>query len=125
MILEGKNKVYKIDDSYFHCGTAITMNLIGGKWKTIILWYLRKGPRRFSELKRLIPDITEKTLSVQLRSLTSDGLIDRKVKGRKPPIMVHYELTDLGSSLIPVIQGITEWGINFGNNNGEIVEITK
>ncbi len=123
MIVEGKNKAYEINKNIYHCGTAITMSLIGGKWKTIILWYLRHGSTRFSELKRLIPDITEKTLSVQLKSLQADDLITRKVFGTKPPVRVQYTLTPLGKSLIPVIEHITNWGIAFGNEVGEIIDI--
>ncbi|MCL4151156.1 UNVERIFIED_CONTAM: hypothetical protein GTU68_036378 [Idotea baltica] len=99
------------------------MNLIGGKWKCIILWYLRNGKTRFSDLKRMIPDITEKTLSLQLKALQKDELITRKVYGNKPPLKVEYGLSTLGKSLVPVIAGITEWGIDYGKKNGAIIRI--
>lgn len=123
MILDGEEKVYLIKDETFHCGTAVGFRFIGGKWKSVILWYLRKGKLRFSEIKRLIPDITDKMLSIQLSSLEADGLLLRKKYGEKPPFKVEYSLTVLGNSLIPVIQSITEWGIQYAENNGELVGI--
>ena len=125
MILNGENKVYNIQGEVYHCGTAITMGLIGGKWKCIMLWYLRHGKLRFSELKRMIPDITEKTLSLQLKSLQKDGLINRKVHGKKPPLKVEYDLSPIGKSLIPVIDEITKWGIDYGEKFGAIISSTK
>ncbi len=123
MILEGKRKAYKINDRIYHCGTDVTMSFIGGKWKCVVLWYLRNGSLRFSELKRLIPDITEKMLSLQLKSLAEDSLIERHSVGEKAPFFVHYHLTEFGMSLIPVIEVITQWGIKLGNNEGEIIEV--
>ena len=79
MIIKGKNVAYKLQGKIYHCAMDITMDYIGGKWKTVVLWYLKNGTHRFAELKRLIPDITEKMLSIQLRNLEKDGLIKRKV----------------------------------------------
>lgn len=123
MIVEGKHKAYKIDDRIYHCGTDITMSFIGGKWKCVVLWYLRNGSRRFSELKRLIPDITEKMLSIQLKSLQEDDLIERHSFGQKAPFRVQYQLTGFGESLIPVIEAITNWGIALGNHKGTIIDL--
>lgn len=123
MIVEGKHKAYKINEHIYHCGTDITMSYIGGKWKCVVLWYLRNGSLRFSELKRLIPDITEKMLSIQLKSLQKDDLIERRSFGKKAPFRVQYYLTDFGESLIPVIEAITNWGIELGNNKGTIIDI--
>ncbi len=123
MILEGKHKAYKVDDRVYHCGTDITMSYIGGKWKCVVLWYLRNGTLRFSELKRLIPDITEKMLSIQLKSLTDDGLIERQSFGTKAPFRVQYQLTKFGASLIPVIEVITNWGIELGNTKGKLIDV--
>jgi DNA-binding HxlR family transcriptional regulator len=125
MIVNGKQKVYKLKKETFHCGTAITMRFIGGKWKCIILWYLRNEPKRFSELKKLIPDITEKMLSLQLKALQKDKLIKRKVYGKKPPIKVVYSLTDFGKSLLPTVEAITNWGIHLGETKGELIDIIK
>ncbi len=124
MIVDGKQKGYEIDSAIFHCGTSVTMGLIGGKWKCIILWYLRHGPTRFSNLKRLIPDITEKMLSLQLKALQADGFVHREVLGKKPPLVVHYSLTEFGESLLPVIKHITDWGIRYAEAHGKIIDIT-
>ncbi|MCB0397554.1 MAG: helix-turn-helix transcriptional regulator [Flavobacteriales bacterium] len=123
MILDDKKKVYKIDDRVFHCGTAVTFHFFGGKWKSVILWYLRHGVLRFSEIKKLIPDITDKMLSIQLSALESDQLVKRKTHGTKPPYRVEYALTDVGRSLIPVIEAITKWGIDYAERNGELVTL--
>ena len=125
MILDDEQKVYRIDNEIFHCGTAIGFHFIGGKWKSIILWYLRRGKLRFSEIKRLIPDITDKMLSIQLAALEDDGLLIRKKHGEKPPFKVEYSLTKLGKSLLPIIQMITEWGIAYGEKNGELIEVAE
>lgn len=116
-----KEQYYKIDDELFHCGTAVTMHFIGGKWKSIILWYLRNGTLRFSAIKRLIPDITDKMLSLQLTALESDQLINRVKYGSKPPFKVEYSLTKSGYSLIPILESITKWGIKYAEKNGEIL----
>ena len=121
MIVDGKAMAYTIDGELFHCGTNVTLHFIGGKWKSIILWYLRKGPKRFSELKRLMPDITEKMLSIQLKALQEDQLIERQVFGIKPPNRVEYSLSDFGETFIPVVQKITEWGIQYAERNGQLI----
>lgn len=123
MIIDGKNKAYRLNDNLYHCALDITMNYIGGKWKCVVLWYLRNKTLRFSEIKQRIPDITEKMLSLQLRALEADGIIKRKVFGEKPPIRVEYELTDFGKTLVPVIEAIASWGRNLGDTEGEMVDI--
>ena len=125
MILDNKEQVYRINDDIFHCGTAVGFSFIGGKWKSIILWYLRHGKLRFSELKRLIPDVTDKMLSIQLTALENSNLVMRKKFGKKPPFRVEYSLTELGESLIPIIQMITEWGIAYAEKNGELIDYKK
>jgi DNA-binding HxlR family transcriptional regulator len=74
MIIKEKNMAYKIDAKLYHCAMDITLDYIGGKWKTVVLWYLKNGTLRFAELKKLIPDITEKMLSLQLRALEADWI---------------------------------------------------
>ncbi|WP_353777893.1 winged helix-turn-helix transcriptional regulator [Winogradskyella sp. 3972H.M.0a.05] len=123
MIIEGEHKAYKINDSIYHCGTSLTMSFIGGKWKCVVLWYLRNGALRFSELNRLSPYITEKMLSIQLKSLQEDGLIERTSYGKKAPYRVHYNLTSFGETLIPVIEVITRWGIELATSKGEVVDV--
>jgi DNA-binding HxlR family transcriptional regulator len=90
-----------------------------------VLWYLKNGTHRFAELKKLIPDITEKMLSIQLKAMEADGLIKRKVYGTKPPIRVEYSLTEFGKSLIDTLNVIAKWGRNLGDAKGELVEFPK
>ncbi|MBK1439423.1 winged helix-turn-helix transcriptional regulator [Parapedobacter sp. ISTM3] len=86
------------------------MRFIGGKWKAVILIYLVDGSKRYNELRKLMPTITERTLGLQLKQLEADGLIDRKVYTTKPPLMVEYSLTEFGKSLAPVLREIARWG---------------
>jgi len=123
MVVDGKSKAYKIDDKLFHCALDITMNYIGGKWKCVVLWYLKSETLRFSEIKKRIPDITEKMLSLQLKALEADGIIQRKVYGDKPPIRVEYSLTEFGKSLVPVINTIASWGRKLGESRGKIIDL--
>lgn len=94
----------------YPCQVSMVMDIIGGKWKCIILYYLKDEQKRFSELLRDMPDITERTLSLQLKKLETDGLISRDVYGSKPPIKVIYTLTELGLSFKPVLESISIWG---------------
>lgn len=80
------------------------------KWKAVILYHLIDGAKRYNELRKLIPTITERTLSLQLKQLEEDHIIDRKVFTEKPPLMVEYNLTDFGKTLLPVLEAITDWG---------------
>ncbi|MBX2944115.1 MAG: helix-turn-helix transcriptional regulator [Cyclobacteriaceae bacterium] len=105
----------------FHCAMDVTMHYIGGKWKTVVLWYLRKDKKRFSELKRLIPNITEKMLSLQLKNLEKDGIIGRKLYPEVPP-KVEYFLTDFGKSLIPMMEEIARWGRNLAKVKGKVID---
>ena len=123
MIINGKNLAFRLEGETFHCALDITMRYIGGKWKGVVLWYLKNSTLRFGELKQRIPDITEKMLSLQLRALEADGLIKREVYGEKPPIRVEYSLTAFGKSLIPAINELAKWGRKLGEGEGEIVEL--
>jgi DNA-binding HxlR family transcriptional regulator len=86
-----------------------TLSVLGGKWKILILWHLKDQPRRFSELKRLMPKITEKMLIQQLRELESDHIVNRTVYSETPP-RVEYSFTDYGRTLEPVLQALCNWG---------------
>jgi DNA-binding HxlR family transcriptional regulator len=86
------------------------MGYIGGKWKTVILFYLIEGPLRYSELRRKMEGVTERTLSLQLQKLEEDKVIRRKVYTSKPPLKVEYSLTEFGQTLIPVLEAIANWG---------------
>ncbi len=92
------------------CTVTITLSVMGGKWKAIILWHLVKETRRFSEIKHLIPAITQKMLTQQLRELEDDGLIRRHIYAEVPP-RVEYSLTDFGRTLIPLLNMMAQWGL--------------
>lgn len=92
------------------CPVNFTLELIGGRWKTLILFNLQKKAMRFSELKRALPGVTEKMLTQQLRELEADNLLTRTVYAEVPP-RVEYSLTDLGKSLWPVMDNIAQWGL--------------
>jgi len=92
------------------CPITYVMNKIGGHWKCIILYYLMSGPKRYSELKKLIPAITEKMLAQHLKQLKEDNLIAKKVEQEMPPITI-YSLTPSGEALSPVLMAMADWGI--------------
>ncbi len=94
----------------YPCCASLTMGIIGGKWKTVILFHLMNEKLRYNELRKSMPTVTERTLSLQLKALEEDGLINRKVYTSKPPLKVEYSLTDFGRTLIPLIQSIADWG---------------
>lgn len=102
--------MHTFNGTKYPCCTSLTMGLIGGKWKTVILYYLKDKTLRYNELRKEMPTVTERTLSLQLKKLEEDGIIKRKVYVSKPPLKVEYSLTDLGKTLIPVIEAIADWG---------------
>jgi DNA-binding HxlR family transcriptional regulator len=103
----------RVFDKPFNCEKEMTLSIIGGKWKMIILWHLGKqGTKRFSELKALIPNITQKMLVNQLRELEEDEIVERKVYNVVPP-KVEYSLTEHGKSLMPILELMYEWGKNY------------
>jgi DNA-binding HxlR family transcriptional regulator len=91
------------------CPVTNTMAVIGGKWKPIIMWIIRDGSKRFGEIKKLIPAITQKMLTQQLRELEFDGIIHREIYAVVPP-KVEYSLTELGHTLVPILDAMAEWG---------------
>lgn len=94
------------------CPVKTTASLIGSKWKTMIIYHLLVGTKRFGELKNHIGDISQKVLTQNLRDMENDGLITRKVFAEVPP-RVEYSLTDTGRSLHPVIKAMNIWGIDY------------
>ena len=109
---EFKGKVKNIQDTPF----GYTVSLIGGKWKMVIIYLLAENRTvRFNDLKRQIGAITYKTLSSQLKELEADGLVIRKEYPQIPP-KVEYSLTDKAETLLPVLEGLCEWGTKNQNN---------
>lgn len=109
----------KIKNSYI-CSLGLTIDLIGGKWKLIILWYLIDNTKRFTELRRLIPTITQKILTEQLKELEINHIISRKVYPTVPP-KVEYSLTSYGKSLIPIINRLCDWTESYAEENNIIL----
>jgi DNA-binding HxlR family transcriptional regulator len=91
------------------CSVEATISLIDGKWKCVILFHLLGGTLRFNELRRRVPEVTQRMLTNQLRELEADGLIVRKVYPQVPP-KVEYSISPLGRSLEPVLLGLKDWG---------------
>lgn len=95
----------------YNIGVEATMRIIGGKWKPIILCHLKHGTMRTGQLRRAIPNITQKMLTQQLRELEDDGIITRKVYNQIPP-KVEYSLTEYGHSLNKILEDLCVWGEN-------------
>lgn len=124
--------------TYEECPITVTLNIIGGKWKPVILWNLSDGPLRFSELKKSIPAINQMTLTKQLRELERDGMILRNVYA-EVPARVEYSLTKTGMSVMPVLVSLLLWGVEYCRSgskgtieypvdlqfNGDFAEIKK
>ncbi|MFB0843176.1 winged helix-turn-helix transcriptional regulator [Paenibacillus oleatilyticus] len=94
------------------CPVETTLDVIGGKWKGIILYQLLDGTKRFNEFRRLNPGITQFMLTLQLRELERDGIIHREIYKEVPP-RVEYSLTDFGRTLEPVIMSMKTWGESY------------
>ena len=113
--------MYQFKGKEYPCCASLTMGIIGGKWKTVILFHLIDGTLRYNELRKEMPTVTERTLSLQLKNLEEDGIVKRKVYTSKPPLKVEYSLTDFGKTLIPLIKSIAEWGVSVVEQNGATV----
>lgn len=107
------------EKSYFGCPTEAALDAIGGKWKGMILYHLSHGTKRFSELQRLIPAVSQRMLTAQLRQLEADQIIHREVYPEVPP-KVEYSLTDFGQALEPVLRSLQNWGVAYLEKLDEI-----
>jgi DNA-binding HxlR family transcriptional regulator len=107
----------------YECPLALALEIIGGKWKALVLYHLRKGKLRTNEIKRRLPDITQKMLTQQLRELERDGLVRREVFDTVPP-KVEYSLTELGETVKPALLALCSWGYvyaEYKSPHGEII----
>ncbi|MEO1436050.1 MAG: helix-turn-helix domain-containing protein [Bacteroidota bacterium] len=103
--------MFNVKGKAYPCCMSVTMGIVGGKWKTVILFHLMEhGTLRYNELRKKMSTVTEKTLSLQLKQLQKDGIISRKVYSTKPPLKVEYTLTKTGETLIPLLKAIEDWG---------------
>ncbi|WP_409276167.1 winged helix-turn-helix transcriptional regulator [Neobacillus sp. SCS-31] len=96
------------------CPLETIIHVLGGKWKPMILWQLIQSKKRFSDLEKLIPDVSQKMLSQHLRDLEQEGIIARTVYPTVPP-KVEYSLTEYGKTLIPVAESMCAWGEKHNN----------
>ena len=101
----------------YYCPVKLTTDVIGGKWKPLILFYLEDGSKRFGELRKLIPGMTKKMLTQHLRDLERDEIIRRKVYAVVPP-KVEYSLTKHGESLKPILKLMSAWGTRHRKRDG-------
>ena len=106
-----------LGEKSFNCEKELTLSIIGGKWKMLILWHLGKeGTKRFGELKNLMPGITQRMLVTQLRELEEHLIVHREIYPVVPP-KVEYSLTDQGRTLIPILDSMYEWGKDYMENH--------
>ena len=124
MKINNKEVIVEINGQKFHCAMDVTMNYFGGKWKTVVLWYLKGEKKRFAELKKLIPQVSDRMLSITLKQLEDDGLITRAVFSTKPPLRVEYSLTEFGDSCIPMLNEIAKWGRMVAKTKGKTIELS-
>ncbi len=107
-----KNCGFVVNNQTYQCAFQVAIDILDGKWKGLILWYLMQGPKRNSELRRLIPPITQKMLTQKLRQLEEEGIVIRTVYPVVPP-KVDYRLTGQGERLKPVLELLYEWGTDY------------
>jgi DNA-binding HxlR family transcriptional regulator len=96
----------------YGCAVEVTLAVMGGKWKPVILYQLLGGPRRFGELRKTVGGATQRSLTLQLRELETDGIVHRQVFAEVPP-RVEYSLTEYGRTLAPVLDAMKAWGQSF------------
>lgn len=101
-----------------NCPMGVIIDILSGKWKLYILWHLSRNAVRFNELQKLLPDITQKILTMQLRQLERDNVIYRKVYPEVPP-KVEYGLTEIGESLKPILTSMCRWGKDYQKKMSE------
>ncbi len=102
----------KEEKRIYNCPVEATISVIGGKYKSLILWHLIDKTLRFSELRRLIPNATPKMMTQQLRELEADNLLNRKVYPVVPP-KVEYSLTEFGQTMTPILKAMYDWGYTY------------
>ena len=99
------------------CAAEATLAVVGGRWKPVLLFHLLEGRKRFSDLCRVVPNATQRMITLQLRELEADGIVNRHVFAQVPP-RVEYELSELGASLEPLLLQMRDWGERFKAENG-------
>lgn len=105
-------KRYKLNGTFFYCPVDLTLHIVGGRWKGVVIWNLREDKKRFGELKKILVNINDKMLSQVLKELELQGMVNRKVYEVVPP-KVEYSLTDEGKKLLPIMQAMSDFGQRF------------
>lgn len=105
-------KRYRLNGTYFYCPVDLTLQIISGRWKGIVIWNLREKKMRYGELKKTLVSINDKTLSQVLKDLQEQGMIDRTVYEIFPP-KVEYSLTNEGKELLPIMQAMNNYGLKY------------
>lgn len=122
MEIECQSEFIKVNNKLYPCTVSVAMDLVGGKWKAVILYHLMDEEKRYNELRKALPGVTERTLSIQLKQLEEDDLISKKVYGKKPPLKVVYSLTEFGKSCTPMLNAILGWGNMVATQKGEFIK---
>ena len=102
----------RTNNCHYGCSVEAALDIIGNKWRSVILFHLLDGTKRFNELRRLIPSVTQRMLTLQLRELERDQTITRTAYPEVPP-KVEYNLTKMGEKLRPILFSLREWGNQF------------
>lgn len=117
--------MYRWNEKEYKCPINVTIDILGGKWRSLIFWHLGLETLRYSELQKIVPGISKKVLTDHLKELEKGGFINRKVYPEVPP-KVEYSMTEKGYELFEVLKVMEKWGRNFLETEGEKVEgITK
>ncbi len=124
MLKKGESILISFENRTYYCPVELAMDIIGGKWRAVILWYLSKGTLRFHEIKKEISTISERVLSKEPRALEKYNLIERKIYPEVPP-KVEYTLTDLGRSLTPLLDQVSNFGESFSKRFGALKKTGK
>ncbi|WP_313527569.1 winged helix-turn-helix transcriptional regulator [Anaerotignum sp.] len=105
----------------YSCSLQLAIDILGGKWKMRIIWYLLEGTQRFSDFSRRIPDITQKTLTQQLRELEEKDIISRTIYAEMPP-RVEYNITEYGMQLSGILRGLSSWAHDYAEDKNIYVK---
>ncbi|MBC7921612.1 MAG: helix-turn-helix transcriptional regulator [Ferruginibacter sp.] len=120
MLKNGENILLDVNGRRYYCPVELAMDVVGGKWKGVILWYLAGRTLRFGELRKCIVTISERVLARELRELEAAHLISRRVHAEVPP-KVEYCLSEYGESLLPLLRTVSEFGMNYAATFGQVV----
>lgn len=103
---------YKINEGVFYCPVDLTLHIVGGRWKSLVLWNLRNGAKRYSELKKILVVINDKMLSQVLRELERDGVLEKNVSS-DVPVKIIYSISEEGKKLLPILEMMSAYGSKY------------